>query len=393
LEHIMSSLIESKNAMQGLGVKAQTIMDDPRMTNAVKMRKLGELEVELKGHMDVVNTHAKARRLMSGGDSIDYNPYTPAGMFGAKSVGAPSIMPSEDQMRELHDAVLSHRSLKINIETKTPGADIPAQLMPGIVGFRHEPTRILEMLPTPGMEVPVVEYIRHLSTTGLAGVTAAGATKPAVTLVTDKVLAPARKIAVTTLVNDEDLADFGAFNGYVTSELTRLIIDAENLEMLSGDGTGEHLLGLLIQSGILTRVQAVSPATALDTIQQAFTDLRVGPALTAPSLLVLHPTTWSMLQRSKDTQGRYLVQPDPTQATANTLWNIPVLQTTQIAVGTGLAMNTELAAAAHIRQGITLQTDYGQTGFEKNQTAFRCEERLALAVPRPSAIIKITALA
>lgn len=391
----MSSTIESKRFIESAGVKAQNIAADRSLTNASKKQKLDALLIQVEGHKSVLKTHQQASLLMSGGSMLGRDEFGGYGYspFTTNSVGAPSLVPSEDQMRELHDAVLSHKSLKVDIGMKTPGNDLPDQLVPGIVSLAHEPTRILEMLPTPGMELPVVEYIRHLSTTGTAAVTAAGTTKPAVTLVTDKLEARARKIAVTTLVNDEDLADFGAFTQYVTSELQRLIIDAENLEMLSGDGTGEHLLGLLLQSGILTRAQAVSPATALDTIQQAFTDLRVGAALTAPSLLVLHPTTWSMLQRSKDSQGRYLVQPDPTQATANTLWNVPVLQTTQIAVGTGLAMNTEIAAAAHIRQGITLQADYGQTGFEKNQTAFRCEERIALAVPRPSAIIKITALA
>lgn len=391
----MRDVIESKRFLASAAVQARGILADKSLTNAVKMKKLEDLELAMEGHKSVLNIHRQASALMVGSSALGHDEFGGFGFspFGAKSIGAPSLMPSEDQMHELHEAVMSHKSLKVNIGMKTLGTDLPDQLVPGIVSLAHEPTRILETLPTPVMELPVVEYIRHLSTTGTAGVTAAGTTKPAVTLVTDKVEARARKIAVTTLVNDEDLADFGAFTQYVTSELQRLIIDAENLEMLSGDGSGEHLLGLLLQSGILTRAQAASPATALDTIQQAFTDLRVGAALTAPSLLVLHPTTWSMLQRSKDSQGRYLVQPDPTQATANTLWNVPVLQTTQIAVGTGLAMNTEIAAAAHIRQGITLQADYGQTGFEKNQTAFRCEERIALAVPRPSAIIKITALA
>jgi hypothetical protein len=70
-------------------------------------------------------------------------------------------------------------------------ADLPDRLLPGVVDVHHEPTRILQYLPTPVIDTPVVEYIRHASTTGAAGMTAAGAMKPAVTLVTDKVEARA----------------------------------------------------------------------------------------------------------------------------------------------------------------------------------------------------------
>lgn len=52
---------------------------------------------------------------------------------------------------------------------------------------------MLEYLHPTSLDVPVIEYIRHLSTTGAAGNTAAGTTKPAATLVVDKVeAAPAR---------------------------------------------------------------------------------------------------------------------------------------------------------------------------------------------------------
>jgi hypothetical protein len=69
-----------------------------------------------------------------------------------------------------------------------------------------------------------------------------------------------------------------------------------------------------------------------------------------------------------------------------------VLQTTQITAGTALALNTEAAAQVFVRQSLVIQTDFGQSGFEKNQTTFRCEERIALACPRPAAAIKITGL-
>jgi len=383
----MSAMLEAKTAIRQLAAEARTVVDSKSLTLAQKGARLDKIEADIKGHEETVKMHETAGRLMAGGSSADS---TEGGRVAGKGIGAPNILPTEEQMHELFDSVMRHKSFRLEVGTKGVGDLLPDRLVPGIVDFRHEPTRILEHIQATAMDVPIVEYIRHVSTTGAAGMTAAGATKPSATLNTDKVEARARKIAVTTLLNDEDLADFSAFQSYVTAELTRMVVDVENAQIIAGDGTGENLLGLLNQSGIITRAQGTD--TGLDALEQAFTDLRVGPAFVAPNLVAMNPSTWSKLRRSKDTQGRYLVDVDPTAAEASSLWGVPVLQSTQITAGTALALNTDAAAHAYVRQGIVIQTDFGQTGFEKNQTAFRCEERLALAVPRPSAIVKVTGL-
>jgi hypothetical protein len=61
-------------------------------------------------------------------------------------------------------------------------------------------------------------------------------------------------------------------------------------------------------------------------------------------------------------------------------------------IGTGLLGNMAEGTKAYIRQGIT--ADLGVTGddFIHNITRVRCEERLALGVTRPSALLKITGL-
>ncbi len=120
------------------------------------------------------------------------------------------------------------------------------------------------------------------------------------------------------------------------------MIDAENAELPKGDGTGQHVLGLLNQAGILTR--PVGTDTPLDAVEQAFNDLRVGPAFGAPTVFVAHPNDFSGLRRTKDGQQRNLLNADPSAAEASTLWGIPVVQTTQITEGMAVAMNAEVAA-------------------------------------------------
>ena len=388
------NVIEARRQLQAAAVKAQATVDNKSMTNASKKSILDGIEVEIKEAKAALGIHAQAQQLMGGGESMQSGLYGSGLGFdlGSPRVGmAPGLLPSEDQLRGLHEAVLSHKSFKVNVGTKDVGSLVPDQLVPGIVALPHESTRILDLLPSSPMSAAVIEYIQHVSTVGAAGVVVAGATKPAVTLVTAKLEARARKIAVTTLVNDEDLEDFSAFLQYVSAELQRLVIDQENFELALGDGTGEHVTGIFTTAGILTRVKAIAPETGIDTLALAAADLRNGPALTAVSVYAMHPTTWTNLTLLKDTQGRYLLG-NPAEADAAKLWGTPVVQSTRFPVGTVLGMNAQAVGAAYVRQGLVLQTDYGQTGFEKNQTAFRCEERIALAVVKPSAAIKITGL-
>ena len=50
----------------------------------------------------------------------------------------------------------------------------------------------------------------------------------------------------------------------------------------------------------------------------------------------MHPTTWGIVRRSKDSTGQYLLAADPSQGWNPTLFGVPVVLTTQIAVGTVL---------------------------------------------------------
>ena len=388
------NVIEARTRLRDAAVKAQATMDNKSMTNAMKKTILDGIEIDIKAAKAALGIHQQAQQLMGGGESMQSNLYNSGFGFdlGIPRPGnAPGLMPSEDQLRGLHEAVLSHKSYKFQVDTKDVGSLVPDQMVPGIVALPHEPTRILDLLPSSPMSAPVIEYIQHISTTGTAGVVVAGATKPAVTLVTQKLEARARKIAVTTLVNDEDLQDFSAFLQYVSSELQRLVIDQENIQLMTGTGVGENLTGIFATAGILTRVKAVSPETGLDTLALAAADLRTGSALVPTTVYAMHPTTWTGLTLLKDSQLRYLLG-NPAEQDAAKLWGVPVVQSTGIAVGSVLGMNAEAVGAAYIRQGLVIQTDYGTTGFEKNQTAFRCEERIALAVVKPAAAIKVTGL-
>jgi HK97 family phage major capsid protein len=199
----------------------------------------------------------------------------------------------------------------------------------------------------------------------------------------------AKKVGIFTTVVDELLQDFPTFSQYLEVELQRQITDAENWQLLNGDGTGDNLLGLLNTTGTLSRVKGATD-TALDVLEQGITDLRNGPSFCEPDAVIIHPSTWSAIRRTKNTLGNYVLG-DPGQTTVNDVWGVPVLQTTQITPGVVVMSNLAIATQAFIREGVTLSmTNSADSDFESGKVKIRATERLTLGVARPTAINVLT---
>lgn len=327
--------------------------------------------------------------------SFENSPYANLGKGGnAPASRANSVAPIGFDLQDLKQAheALSHGESRTLTARAFNSSDslLPSQLFPSVIGNLAHDNRILDRLPTFAMDAPSLEYIRHTATTGTPTIVAEGALKPELVFTIDRVIETAVKIAAHAGVSWEVTQDHDAFVSYVQTELSQQVIDVENNEFLNGDGTAGHMTGLLSTSGILTHT--IATETPLDAVEQAIAQLRVGSSLATADLLILHPSTWSGVRRSKDTQGRYLATSDPTVGEANSAWGVPVLVTTQIATGTGLLLDTKKFGRALVREPLTLRVGFANDDFVKNIVRYVAEERLLIAVERPSAALKITGL-
>jgi len=384
------TMVEIGRIKRELTEKVGSITKNHSLTIAQKSAQLDQVEAK----MAEMRTHEANNRRFSNilhGTGDIWQPRTKA--LGMPS-SAPAIMPDPEQTEALFNAVRSKQSLRIEVTTKTTNAVgnvAPPVLLPGILERVHEPQRVLDALPVSGMVAPIVSYLRHNATTGSPTTVAPGGLKPEVSFVVDRVDVKATKIAAHVAINDEDLADYHEFHSYVGTELSRAVIDVENTQLLTAVGGGTDMVGLLNTTGALTR--AVGTDTGLDAVEQAINDIRVGAAFGVADTIVLHPTTRSKLRRFKDAQGRYLVNPDPKAEEAHMLFGIPLVVTTSCPVGTVLVADSTKAAAVYVRQGLSIEVSpYNSDDFVRNLTRFRCEERLALATPRPAAMCIVTGL-
>ncbi|MGC4933861.1 phage major capsid protein [Gordonia sp. DT30] len=362
----------------------------------VKSAKLSELS----GYVDQLtairaehNKAARTRGLLNDGmASADGAAHgVTVGKFGA-----PQLALDPEQISGMFEALQTRSQYRATVkDVASVSGQLPPTLRPGIVPRSLEPTRVAAHLPTEALGAPTTRILQHTSTTGAAGTVAPGATKPAAGINVTPLDITARKVAVTTSVVDEDLADVDSFASYLQNALTALLIDAENAQLLTGDGTGTNLLGLFNTTGALTTAvdgSATPAEIGIDAIERGITLLRTGASFAEADLIVANPTTFSALRRSKDGTGRYYLNPDPTADEASKLWGIDVVLTTQCPAGKVLIADTS-ATSLFVREGISVRMGpYGAGDFTSNKTTFIVEERLALGVTKPSSLCIVTGL-
>ncbi|MFC5562073.1 phage major capsid protein [Methylobacterium aerolatum] len=164
----------------------------------------------------------------------------------------------------------------------------------------------------------------------------------------------------------------------------------EEQQLLLGDGTGTNLLGLLPQATAYAAPSGVTVAseTRIDRLRLAM--LQATLALYPATGHVLNPADWAAIELTKDGQGRY-IWANPAGLIGPTLWGLPV------AVSLAMPQNTFLTGALRYAAQIFDREDAAvlistedRDNFVKNMVTLLAEERLALVVRRPQALIKGT---
>lgn len=284
---------------------------------------------------------------------------------------------------------------KLDIELKTlfqtsAGWD-PEDLRTGrVVEAATRPApHVVTFIPQTTTTMSTVLYMEETTFTNAAAEAAEAATYAEATLAYTEKNSEVRKIAVFLPVTDEQFEDEPRARTTVENRLPFMIRQRLDLQVLTGDGNAPNLRGTENVVGINT--QAKGADTTPDAIYKAMTTIR-DTGFAEPSVVFIRPAKWQDVRLAKTADGLY-IWGHPSMAGPETIWGVPVVQTTAVtstkAVLGDYANFSELA----IRRGIDVQISNSHgTYFKEGVLALRADLRAALVHYRPAAFAAVTGL-
>ena len=217
--------------------------------------------------------------------------------------------------------------------------------------------------------------------------------------------------AYTTEANEKPMMSFGDPTAVTVAlakiasymkESDELVEDAPWLaDAINGRGMYQH--ELTVENYLVTALSGTSGIgtgnkLTPDGIFKAMMDIQTNSGYTADAILI-NPTDYANIRLRKDSNGQYygggfMYQEYGNGAVAAqpSIWGIPTVITSAVSVGTCI-VGAFKAGGSVVRKNNGVVVDIAnqnEDDFIKNLITILIEERLALAVRRPAAFVKIT---
>jgi len=254
----------------------------------------------------------------------------------------------------------------------------------------------------------LVEYVRQVSETNNAAMVpeatstapigdgtggtvtaAAGGLKPESAMVFERVTTPVRTVAHWMPATKRALADAGQMETLIENFLRYGVEEELEDQMVLGNGTGENFTGLTN----ITNTQAQAWDTNLMvTTRRARTKVRTVGRMT-PTAYLLNPYDWENIQLLRTEEGGVNTGQfffgGPAAVEVPTLWNLPVVESEAVPVGTGYVGNFRTLILWDRQQTSVQMTDSHADFFVRNLVAILAEARAAFGCLRPAAIVEM----
>lgn len=257
--------------------------------------------------------------------------------------------------------------------------------LPGILTMPQRRMTVRDLI-TPGtMGGNTLEYVQETGFTNSAAPVAEAAAKPQSDIKLDLVSTSAKVIAHHAKASRQILDDVPMLQSFIDGKLRYGLAYVEEAQLLTGDGTGQNLHGIIPQATAYSAPITLSSPTSIDVMRLAM--LQAALAEYPATGHVMNPIDWAWIETLKDTTGQYIIG-NPQGSIAPTLWGLPVVTTQAMTVDKFMTGAFMMGAQVFDRwqARVEIATE-NEDDFIKNLITMLCEERLALAVYRPEAFI------
>lgn len=277
--------------------------------------------------------------------------------------------------------------------TATIGALVPEdQRLNQLVSIPVRRIRVFDLITMGTTDSDLVEYVEETVRTDAAAETPFGTAAGEATYTYVRRDTPVKRIPAFVPATKGNLADAGQARTLLEGRLMNSVERRFEGQIVSGDGTGDNLTGILNTSGL----GAVARDTAggekrLEAIHRGMTAVRISLE-DEPTAVGIHPTTYEQTVFEKDTTGNYLLAPDVSGAAAKTIWGLPAIISTVFPAGTAVVGNWR-EAIAWVRSGVAVSaSDSHSDFFTRGMVALLAEMRAAFRLINARAFAGVTSL-
>jgi HK97 family phage major capsid protein len=272
------------------------------------------------------------------------------------------------------------------VGTATTGV-LQIDRIPGITVEARQQLKIRDLLSASPTTMQVVDFVRVSQPLTVGSPVPEASTKPENQLNFNSISEKVRLLATWIPATRQIIDDMQELMSFINSSMPYYVNLGEELQLLSGDGTGENLHGLIPQATPFQGSLLVGPSNSIDYVGRAIEQITAAKELD-PTFVILHPNNWWNMRLLKDSFGRYILG-DPQTNVRPSLFGLDVVYTTsmsfnQFLVGSGSPI------AAEIRDRMEMQVEIStehSTYFVQNMVAIRAEKRLVLLVKRPASYV------
>lgn len=396
----MPTLMEQREAAYK---SAQALIEDVKAGDESAVEKAEALMAEVKSFDEKIERQKKGAALIQAIGGLQDHEETPA-PSDAKSLG-------EFAAKQIGDRLKASKGSKFTLSTPEFKAATDVQVTPGalapalttidtniVTGVRRRLT-VADLLGSESISGTAITYFVEGALEGDFAIVGENGQKPQLHYANPTPVTEAlKKIAGFIKESDEIIEDLPWFMSAINGRLLYNLGLFEENQLLAGSGVGANLAGILNRSGIQTETSADAGDNA-DALFRAITKTALNSGLDADGI-VINPTDYQALRLSKDANGQYFgggffagqygnggIQEQPP------LWGLRTVVTPAIAAGTALVGAFAQAGSVIRKGGVRVEsTNSDEDDFTNNRVTIRAEERLALAVRRPSGFVKVTLL-
>jgi HK97 family phage major capsid protein len=340
-----------------------------------ELKGLAEKHTEISKMIEVQQKHIDAmeasNKRVKGGDSF-----------------VESITKNLDKIKAFQNGETSKVSfdVKSTMLNSTHSGDVGTQFrLPGVFDTPDRNQHIRQFMNVTAFNGNAIDYVTE-SWTDAVDTRAEGTAGSESSTVLTEATASSKIISTYLTVSKQSLSDIPYLMNHIQKRGMAKIMLKEDTQILNGSGAGNNVEGISVVASAYSDSLASSLVNRFDVLASAVTQATVNEY--KPNLILLHPTDYDLLLRTKDSNGVYLFSNALMNNQPIYVHGARVVANTAVASDDFFVGDFAMGATLGIREDVNVSiSDSHASTFTAGMVTILIEERIALPIYRTDAFI------